>query len=93
MSSGAGGYTPILQILNEIGVAWNAGAHVAALVMVYVGLDTMASLAAPLDQEKKTRRDFISWVDKYLKADSASEYQYEGIDVYAARCALPRHNW
>jgi hypothetical protein len=56
--------------------------------MVYVGIDTMALLACPLGQTEQAKKDFIAWVDKYLRADSASDYQYEGADVYAARCAL-----
>jgi hypothetical protein len=88
MSNGAGGYTPLLQLLGEIGKAQDAGATVAALAMVYIGLDTMALLTCPVGQQSQTRADFISWVDKYLKADAASEYQYEGIDMYAARCAV-----
>jgi hypothetical protein len=88
MNNGAGGYTPLVQLLGEIGKAWDAGATVAALAMVYVGLDTMALLACPIGQQGQTRSDFIAWVDKYLKADAASDYHYEGIDVYAARCAV-----
>lgn len=88
MSDGAGGYTPLIQLLSEISKAWDAGATVAALAMVYVGIDTMSLLSRPLGKQNQTRADFIAWVDKYLKADPASEYQYEGIDVYAARCAV-----
>ena len=88
MTNGAGGYTPLVQILGEIGKAWKADATVASLAMLYVALDTMALLACPVGQQSQTRGDFIAWVDRYLKADAASEYQYEGIDVYAARCAV-----
>jgi hypothetical protein len=88
MSNGAGGYTPLIQLVGEIKKTWDAKAPVAALAMVYVGLDTMALLACPVGQPSQTRADFIAWVDRYLKAEPASEYQYEGIDVYAARCAL-----
>lgn len=88
MSSGTGGYTPLIQLLREISKAQDAGATVAALAMVYIGIDTMALLACPIGQQDQKNTDFIDWVDKYLKADVASEYQYEGIDVYAARCAV-----
>jgi len=88
MTNGAGGYTPLVQILGEIGKAWDADATVASLAMLYVALDTMVLLACPVGQQSQTRADFIAWVDKYLKADATSEYQYEGIDVYAARCAV-----
>lgn len=88
MTNGAGGYSPLIQLLNEIGKAWNAGATVAALAMIYVGIDTLALLSCPVGQQSQTRADFIAWVDKYLRADANSEYQYEGLDVYAARCAV-----
>jgi hypothetical protein len=88
MTNGAGGYTPLIQLLHEVGKAWDAGAIVAALAMVYVGIDTLALLSCPSGQQSQTRADFIAWVDKYLKADPSSEYEYEGDDVYAARCAV-----
>jgi hypothetical protein len=86
--SEAGGYTAILQLSREISTAQDSGAFWAALAMVYVGIDTMALLACPPGQTEQTKKDFILWVDKYLRADPASDYQYEGADVYAARCAL-----
>ncbi|MBJ7251762.1 MAG: hypothetical protein JHC89_10295 [Acetobacteraceae bacterium] len=88
MKYDAGGYTPIIQIMNEIHKAKDAGATTAALAMVYIGIDTMAFLACAIGQQKQDRADFIAWVDRYLKADIASEYQYEGLDVYAGRCAF-----
>ena len=60
--------------------------------MVYIGLETPALLTCPIGQHTQTRTDFITFGDKYLRADPASEYQYEGIDVYAARCAV-LHNY
>ena len=48
MTNGAGGYTPIVQLRGKISPAWTAGASIAALAMVYVGIDTMALLAAPM---------------------------------------------
>jgi hypothetical protein len=85
--SSSAGYTPLVQLVGEISKSFNAGATVSALAMIFIGLDTMALLACPLGQSSQKRSDFIAWVDKYLKADRESEYQYEGIDLYAARCA------
>ena len=48
----------------------------------------MALLACPIGQASQKGHDFIAWVDRYMKADATSEYQYVGIDVYAARCAV-----
>jgi hypothetical protein len=82
------GYAAIMELSAEITREWNGDASWAALAMVYVGIDTMALLACPLGQPEQFKKDFILWVDKYLRADVASDYQYEGVDVYAARCAL-----
>jgi len=59
-----------------------------AVVMAYICIDTMAFLSMPDGQEAQTRSDFIAWVDAYLKAHQDQLYQYRGIDVYAARCAV-----
>ena len=82
------GYEPLIQLLREIGKAQDAEATVAALALVYVGIDTMALLSCPVDQQSQKRADFIAWVNRYLRAETGSEYQYEGIDLYAARCAV-----
>ena len=42
----------------------------------------------PTSKPKQDRNDFYTWVDTYLKAHSDQPYQYRGIDVYAARCAV-----
>jgi hypothetical protein len=86
--SGAGDYTAFVQLTREIRTAQDSGAILAALAMVYVGIDTMALLACPLGKAEQTKGDFIKWVDTYLRAQPPSDYQYEGADVYAARCAL-----
>ena len=88
MSGGTGGYAPLIQLLQEIGKAQGAGANVAALALVYIGIDTMTLLSCPAGKQSTTRLDFVAWVDKYLKADRSSAYQYEGGDVYAARFAV-----
>lgn len=88
MTNGAGGYTPIIQLLGEISKAQDADALLAALSLVYVGIDTMSWLACPIGQHSHTRADFMAWVNKCLKTDPSQEYQYTGVDVYAARCAM-----
>jgi hypothetical protein len=77
-----------VQLSREIKTALDSGAILAALAMVYVGIDTMALLACPLGKAEQSKGDFILWVDTYLRAEPDSDYQYEGADVYAARCAM-----
>ena len=82
------GYQPILELYREIAKAQDADALIAALAMVFVGIDTMAWLSLPVGSNSVKRDDFCSWVDNYLKTDADQPYQYVGIDVYAARCAM-----
>ncbi|MEJ1960042.1 MAG: hypothetical protein WDO56_00205 [Gammaproteobacteria bacterium] len=76
------------QMVEELKRCEAAEADVAAVALIYIYIDTFAFLAMPEEQEKQTRTDFQAWVDTYLKGDPAQPYQYRGIDVYGARCAL-----
>ncbi len=88
MATAPNGYQPILDLYQEAGKAQDAGAFIAALAMIFVGIDTMAWLSLPAGEGSVRRRHFREWVDAYLKADAPQPYQYAGEDVYAARCAL-----
>ncbi|MFT3931057.1 MAG: hypothetical protein QM709_12265 [Spongiibacteraceae bacterium] len=81
-------YKPIQDLVNEISTAYDVGATVAALSMVYIGIDTFAWLSLPLERDRQTRNDFYEWVDTYLKTEDEQPYQYVGKDLYAARCAV-----
>lgn len=78
----------ILGLLQEIQTCDEADATSATIIMVYVGIDVMGHLSMPDTKTSATRQDFIAWVDKYLKAETDSTYQYDGKEVYAARCAM-----
>lgn len=82
----------VMGILEEIRKCQDAGATTATAIMVYVAIDVMAFLSMPCGQAKQTRQDFIAWVDQYLQAAPGSTYQYDGRDLYGARCALV-HNY
>ncbi len=63
----------------------------AALTLVYCGIDAMAFLGLPADQDEVRRPDFISWCDRYLvlPGDAAPT----GIELFGARCgALHTHS-
>jgi hypothetical protein len=81
-------FSGIMNLLNEISKCQKADATAAAMAMIYICIDTMAFLAMPAGQTVQVKKDFVSWVDTYLKAEASQSYQYRGIDVYAARCAL-----
>ena len=81
-------WKPLEEIVAEFKNAEAAGATMSAVAMGYICLDTMAFLSMPVGKKKQTRADFIAFVDTYLKAHKDQLYQYQGIDVYAARCSL-----
>ena len=60
----------------------------AAVALAFVCIDTLAYLSMPSEQTSQARSDFISWVNTHLKGDTSQPYQYEGRDVYAARCSV-----
>jgi len=78
----------ITGLVRELKRCEDAGHLTGALILAYVCIDTMAFLSLPEGESEQTRTDFIRWVDTYLKAHDDQPYQYRGIDVYAARCAV-----
>ncbi len=72
----------------EIDRTKRSGASLATAVMVYIAIDAMTHLGLPLDRDRPTKRDFITWVNRYLRMNKNEEYEYTGIDLYAARCRL-----
>jgi hypothetical protein len=75
-------------LIQEIKKCEVAGATTSSLAMAYICIDTMAYLASSAEREVHNRTDFINWVDTYLKGLPQQPYQYNGMDVYGARCAL-----
>ncbi|MDE1892380.1 MAG: hypothetical protein KGI13_07785 [Betaproteobacteria bacterium] len=80
--------SPIIKLTDEIKKCQDAGAISATVIMVYVAIDSMAFLSMPEWRTKQNQNDFIAWVNMYLKASPESVYQYDGRDVYGARCAI-----
>ncbi len=76
------------ELIQEIKKCEAAGAVTASITMAYVCIDTMSFLALPAGRESQKREDFIAWVDTYLKGMPEQPYQYRGLDVYGARCAI-----
>ncbi len=81
-------WNAITGLIAQIKRCEEAGATAAAVAMAYIAIDTMAFLGLPTDRNKQGRGDFVAWVDSYLKGHENQPYQYRGIDVYGARCAL-----
>jgi hypothetical protein len=81
-------WNAIIELVNEIKRCEKAGATTAAVAMAFICIDTMAILSLPPERNKQSANDFIVWVNTYLKGHEDQPYQYRGIDVYGARCAL-----
>ncbi len=88
MAVGASMWDSITALIAEIKRCEKAGATVSAVAMAYVCIDTMAFLSLPVGRESQRRADFIAWVDTYMKGHEEQPYQYRGLDVYGARCAV-----
>jgi hypothetical protein len=78
----------VTGIVAEIKRCEAAGATMVAVTMAFVGIDTMAFLSMPSGRSSQTREDFVAWVNTYVKGHPSQPYQYDGTDVYAARCAV-----
>lgn len=78
----------IKGLIDEIKTCEKAGATTSAVAMAFVCLDTMAYLSLPAGREARGKADFIAWVDAHLKGHDDQPYQYRGLDVYGARCAM-----
>jgi len=58
----------------------------SAVALILSGIDAMAYLAMPENQEDVTRRDFVEWAEKYIHFPEHE--QLTGLDLYGARCAI-----
>ena len=74
-------------LFGEIIKVREANALSATIIMIYVAIDTMAFLSMPLTKKKNGNVEFIEWVNKYLKTETSQPYQYDGKDMWGARCA------
>ena len=58
----------------------------ATLMIIYSGIDIMASLGIPEEQEEVTKHDYISWVNDFML--NKSELSCDAEDLYSARCGI-----
>lgn len=79
-------------IFNDIHVCLKNNAPTGAVILIYCAIDAMSALSMPFNKRKVDRDDFIAWVEKYMKTDSTQPYQYQGVDLYGARCGIV-HNY
>lgn len=65
-----------------------SGSLIATIMMTYSFIDAMAWASLPEGRDEVKRTDFISWVESWMQTSAPFEYQYNGDDVYNARCAM-----
>ncbi len=81
-------FKSITQFLEQIKQLQAAGFVMPATIMVFIGIDLMAYLSLPLGDTRQTRAHYREWVDGYMKAVPEQPYQYDGMDLYAARTSV-----
>jgi hypothetical protein len=75
------------QMGESLRLTLRNGHIMASLILMYSYIDAMASLIMPEGQKDVRGRDYIKWVDTYMKSGSP-QYEYRGIDLWGARCGL-----
>lgn len=82
---------PIINVVYNgikkgICVALDNECYAAAVILTYSGIDTMAYLSMPSNQEDVTKGDFIAWAEKYI--NFPGKEQLTGLEIYGARCGM-----
>ena len=80
----------IFKHFLAIDLCIDKGLLMPALILIYSGIDSLASLNRMPEKKKVTREDFKEWCDKYLLPKSGLECS--SIDLYAARCSILHTN-
>jgi len=78
----------VRMLVDQLKTVLASGAALGPIIMAFVFIDAMARAGLPSNRNKVEGADFIGWVDKYMRTSDPCEYQYVGVDVYNARCAM-----
>jgi hypothetical protein len=73
-------------IKEDIKLLLGADRFRGALLLIYAGIDCMASIGMPATQDDVKQVDFVLWADTYIRFPGTD--QVTGVELYAARCAL-----
>ena len=74
------------QVKRGIRVTLENECYASAVILIYSGIDTMAYLNMPEEQQDVTRNDFVQWVDRYIHFPCKE--QVSGLELYGARCGM-----
>jgi hypothetical protein len=86
---------PVVNVVYDgikkgIQATLDAGCYGSAVILIYAGIDAMAFLGMPEDQEDATSKDFMGWTERYLKFPCKE--QPTPADLWGARCGM-LHNY
>lgn len=74
------------ELVEAIDVLSKSQLRLPAMLMLYAGIDIMASLQRPESSSEVKPSDFVKWADRYLLPGTHLACSAE--DLYAARCGL-----
>ena len=74
------------ELTKSIEICLDAKLQMPALILMYCTIDILSSLNRPKDKEDSDRKEFISWVARYLLPKT--NLNCKAKDLYAARCGL-----
>jgi hypothetical protein len=76
-------------IKRGVQVTFDNECYGSFLILVYCGIDSMAYLDMPPNQEEVHGKDFIQWADRYLSPSLSNNVtRITGEELYSARCAV-----
>jgi hypothetical protein len=75
----------ILAFSRQLRRVWLISASLAALILIYSTVDSLAFLSTKAGKADVERSDFVGWVDKYMKPQRLG---VTSLDLYAARCGV-----
>lgn len=74
------------ELVEAIDVLSKSQLRLPAMLILYAGIDIMASLDRPESSSEVKPSDFVKWADRYLLPGTHLACSAE--DLYAARCGL-----
>ena len=74
------------QIKDSIRITLENDCWAASVILIYSGIDAMAYLNMPENQDDVIRNDFVNWVERYISFPCREKLT--GLDLYGARCGM-----
>jgi hypothetical protein len=70
--------------VEAIALCLRTGLPNPALILLYVGIDAFGALGRPVGRHRSPRKDFESWVDRYM----IKGLPVTSMELYGARCGI-----